>query len=303
MTDARRALLGFLIDHAALFPPASMSMDEAVAEDRAARGGAYGWMLARFVCPASRMEELREAFGGWDRTPPLSVVLDGVGQTDEASWREALEADTDRIAAAVAAGAPLAAIEVRLPSPRPGSAALIAAQAVLRPLKTEVYLELLPGSGWRNDVPAAIGAAAAVGARVKLRCGGETAAAVPPVELVALALASCRDTGVVLKATAGLHHPVRHTDRETGITMHGFLNLLAAATLGAAHNLRPSEMERVLSQEDPEAFEVAAGELRVNGEHATAVEIAAARRHLFASYGSCSWREPVEDLRELGVLG
>lgn len=303
MTDARRALLGFLIDHAALFPPASMSMDEAVAEDRAARGGAYGWMLARFVCPASRMEELREAFGGWDRTPPLSVVLDGVGQTDEASWREALEADTDRIAAAVAAGAPLAAIEVRLPSPRPGSAALIAAQAVLRPLKTEVYLELLPGSGWRNDVPAAIGAAAAVGARVKLRCGGETAAAVPPVELVALALASCRDTGVVLKATAGLHHPVRHTDRETGITMHGFLNLLAAATLGAAHNLRPSAMERVLSQEDPEAFEVAAGELRVNGEHATAVEIAAARRHLFASYGSCSWREPVEDLRELGVLG
>ena len=35
---------------------------------------------------------------------------------------------------------------------------------------------------------------------------------------------------------------------------------------------------------------------------ATAVEIDAARRHLFASYGSCSWREPVEDLRGLGVL-
>ena len=302
MADARRALLGSLIDHAALFPPASMNMEEAVAEDREARAGAYGWMLARFVCPASRLAELREGFGGWAATPPLSVVLDGVGQTDEASWSEALEADANRIAAAASDGAPLAAVELRLPSPRPGSAALIAAQSVLRPLKAEVYLELLPGEGWRNDVPAAIGAASAVGARVKLRCGGETAAAVPPVELVALALASCRDTGVVMKATAGLHHPVRHTDDETGITMHGFLNLLAAAAFGAAHNLRPSGIERVLAEDDPKAFKVSAAELRVRGERATAVEIEAARRHLFASYGSCSWREPVEDLRGLGVL-
>ena len=302
MTDARRALLGSLIDHAALFPPASMTMDQAVAEDREARGGDYGWMLARFVCPASRLAELRDGFGGWAATPRLSVVLDGVGQTDEASWSEALEADANQVAVAASEGAPLAAVELRLPSPRPGSAALIAAQTVLRPLKSEVYLELLPGDGWRNDVPAAIGAASAVGARVKLRCGGETAAAVPPVELLALALASCRDTGVVMKATAGLHHPVRHTDAESGITMHGFLNLLAAAAFGAAHNLRPSGIERVLAEEDAEAFELSAGELRVEGQRATAVEIDAARRHLFASYGSCSWREPVEDLRELGVL-
>ena len=300
--DARRALLGSLIDHAALFPPASMTMDQAVAEDREARGGDYGWMLARFVCPASRLAELRDGFGGWAATPRLSVVLDGVGQTDEASWSEALEADANQVAVAASEGAPLAAVELRLPSPRPGSAALIAAQTVLRPLKSEVYLELLPGDGWRNDVPAAIGAASAIGARVKLRCGGETAAAVPPVELLALALASCRDTGVVMKATAGLHHPVRHTDAESGITMHGFLNLLAAAAFGAAHNLRPSGIERVLAEEDAGAFELSAGELRVEGQRATAVEIDAARRHLFASYGSCSWREPVEDLRELGVL-
>jgi hypothetical protein len=302
VTDARRALLGALIDHAALFPPASMTIEDAVAEDRAARGGAYGWMLARFVCPASRLEELRDGFGGWPETPPLSVVLDGVGQTDEASWSEALELDAQRVAAAAEAGAPVEAVELRLPSPRPGSPALIAAQTVLRPLKVEAYLELLPGESWRNDVPAAIGAASAVGARVKVRCGGETAAAVPPVELLALALASCRDTGVVLKATAGLHHPVRHTDAATGITMHGFLNLLAAASFGAAHNLRPSGIARVLAEENPEAFQISAEALHVDGDRASADEIAAARRHLFVSYGSCSWREPVDDLKELGVL-
>jgi hypothetical protein len=302
VTEARRALFGSLIDHAALFPPASMTMKDAVAEDRAARGGEYGWMLARFVCPASRLDELREGFGGWPATPPLSVVLDGVGQTDEASWSEALEADTQAVASAAQSGAPIEAVELRLPSPRPGSAALIAAQTVLRPLKLEVYLELLPGEAWRNDIPAAIGSASAIGARVKVRCGGETAAAVPPVEMLALALASCRDTGVVLKATAGLHHPIRHTDEATGITMHGFLNLLAAAAFGAAHNLRPSGIERVLAAQDPAAFELTADELRVDGQRASADEIAAARRHLFISYGSCSWREPVDDLKELGVL-
>ncbi|MGH3101325.1 MAG: hypothetical protein ACRDPU_10060, partial [Thermoleophilia bacterium] len=86
------------------------------------------------------------------------------------------------------------------------------------------------------------------------------------------------------------------------ITMHGFLNLLAAAAFGGAHTLRPSGIERVLAEQDPGAFEVTADELRVDGQRASADEIAAARRHPFISYGSCSWREPVDDLKELGVL-
>ncbi|HZC13668.1 MAG TPA: hypothetical protein VE270_06580 [Thermoleophilaceae bacterium] len=302
MTDARRALLGALIDHAALFPPASMGMEQAVEEDRRARSDRYAWMLARFVCPASRLGELEQALGGWDGAPPLSVVLDGVHPSDEASWSEALEADAAEVAAAGGAGAPVAALELRLPSPRPGSSALLAAQTVLRPLRAEIYLELLPGERWPDTLPAAIGDLAAVGARAKLRCGGEGPDAFPPVALVALVLASCRDTGVVLKATAGLHHPIRHRDPATGFSMHGFLNLLAAASFAAAQNMRPGGLERVLAEEDPQAFEVGADALRVGRQRASAVEIAAARRHLFASYGSCSWREPVEDLQALGVL-
>jgi hypothetical protein len=299
--DARRVLLGALIDHAALFPPASMGMEEAVAEDRRARSDPHAWMLHRFVCPASRLGDLAEALGGWAGAPPLSVVLDGVGPGDEASWSEALRLAAGELADAARAGAPVAAVELRLPSPRPGSAALLAAQDSLRPLSAEIYVELLPGERWRETLPAVVGAARAVGARVKLRCG-ESAEAFPPVELVALVLAACRDSGAVLKATAGLHHPLRHTDPATGFTMHGFLNLLAAASFAAAHNLRPNGIERVLAEEDPGAFEVGSDGIRVGGEHASGLEIAAARRHLFASYGSCSWREPVEDLRGLGML-
>ena len=69
--DARRALLERLIDHAPLFPPASMEMSEALAVDRRAGAGDEAFMLARFVCPASRLAELG------DEQRALSVVLDG----------------------------------------------------------------------------------------------------------------------------------------------------------------------------------------------------------------------------------
>ncbi len=58
----------------------------------------------------------------------------------------------------------------------------------------------------------------------------------------------------------------------------------------------------MLAEEDPRAFEVTDEGLRVGELSASAAEVSAARTHLFVSYGSCSWREPVADLRELGVL-
>jgi hypothetical protein len=68
--DARAALLERLIDHAPLFPPASLALPEAVEEDRRARESPNAFMLGRFVCPASRVGELPDVGRG------VSVVLD-----------------------------------------------------------------------------------------------------------------------------------------------------------------------------------------------------------------------------------
>ena len=299
MDAAPAALFGRLIDHAALFPPARMEMDAALTEDRAARASEHAWMLDRFICPASRLEELRGASGGWEGAPALSVVLDGAGAASEQEWSAAVEADAALVAAAARDGARVEAIELRLPAPRPPSSDLIAARSALAPLGVEVYLELVAGERWRDSLPAAIGAAAAVGARVKLRCGGETAEAFPPVELVALVIAACRGAGVAFKATAGLHHPMRHVEPGTGFHMHGFLNLLAAASLPDAAS---ADLEEVLAEEDPSAFAVEPERLRAGAHSVGAEGIRRARSELFVGYGSCSWREPVEDLERLGML-
>ena len=83
--DARIALLSRLIDHAALFPPASLALEEALEEDRRARESDAAFMLGRFVCPASRLAELPDVGRG------ISVVLED-GSFERTERVEAVEA-------------------------------------------------------------------------------------------------------------------------------------------------------------------------------------------------------------------
>ena len=240
-------MLERLIDHAALFPPASMSLPDALDEDRRARRSFHSELLNRFVVPVARLAELPA------ERPPLSVVL---GSAEDARL--------------VAGAEGVEAVELVLDGPRPNSIDLVAAYGLLQPLGVETYFELVFDASWRDSLPAAIGAVAALGGRVKLRCGGEVT---PTVEQVALVIASCREARVPFKATAGLHHAVRQGGE------HGFLNILAAVTAPRG------EIAAVLGEED-----------------AAALEPDEAGRALFTSFGSCSWEEPVDDLERLGLL-
>jgi len=116
----------------------------------------------------------------------------------------------------------------------------------------------------------------------KLRCGGVR---VPSVDEVARFIRRCREQGLRFKATAGLHHALP-TNGE-----HGFLNLLAACVFG--------DEEELLSTRD---IALHAESFRANGRAADAKLCAQVRRELFASIGSCSFEEPVGELKALGIL-
>lgn len=140
----------------------------------------------------------------------------------------------------------------------------------------EVYVELPLGDGIEERV----GLLAARGYRAKVRCGGET---VPTVEELGRFLRACREARVPFKATAGLHHPLaRHGS-------HGFLNVLAAAVFADEGAL-------------DDHVELDERALRWDGREAGPEELERARREGLVAVGSCSFFEPVEELRELGIL-
>ncbi|MGH2971078.1 MAG: hypothetical protein ACRDNM_11120 [Gaiellaceae bacterium] len=119
----------------------------------------------------------------------------------------------------------------------------------------------------------------------KIRCGG---AAIPSVEEVAAFVRRCRDGAVLFKATAGLHHAY-----PTAAGGHGFLNVLAAAVFG--------DEDDALSASRG-SFALDAESFRWGDRAAAAEELARVRATLFHSIGSCSFFEPVGELRELGIL-
>ena len=69
LARSRQTLLANLIDYAGMFPPASLSLEEAVRKYEAYQRGPYAWMLGRFVVPLARAREVTHL--------PLSVLGDG----------------------------------------------------------------------------------------------------------------------------------------------------------------------------------------------------------------------------------
>jgi hypothetical protein len=123
---------------------------------------------------------------------------------------------------------------------------------------------------------------------VKLRTAGPSSANVAEFLCAAAALR------LPFKATAGLHHPFRSTQ-------HGFLNVLAGAAF-AWSGMDVATLIRLLDETDPLAFQFRDQELRWRDWRASTTELARARRDFVHSFGSCSFEEPVQDLRALGLL-
>lgn len=314
--DARSAFLSALIDDAALFPPAREPMDVAVRGHTENRAGPYGWMQGRFLCPASRLEELAAALPGDAPSWPVGVICDGPAVSDD--WVAALRADLRTSATVTERTAGRAwgeAFEVRLPDPDPdavreryrNAVAAVEDAGFDRPVTG--YLEV-PLGGTTADALAALGSARATARpaslaaplAAKVRCGGITVEAFPSVEQVASFVNACVKHRVEFKATAGLHHPYPRHDPETGARMHGFLGVLGGAALRAAGVVTAEQLPSVIAEEDPSVLALDADGLRWRDSLVEAKRLAEIRGTIVHGYGSCSFREPVEDLTELGVL-
>lgn len=268
------ALLAGLCDDAAVFPPGSLPLEQAVAAHVGHTTAAYGELVGSFVLEAAELGRLATLTAG---LPAGSFAL-------------SLTVPLPDVAAALSAAARtpavrLVALEVRIPEGTPAAEVVPRLTAGIGDRTVSVFVEV-PRDGRRDPLLAALGA---TGLMAKFRTGGVRADLYPDeAELAAAILAAVR-AGVPFKATAGLHHALRNTDPRAGFEQHGFLNVLAA-TGAAVDGARPAGIAEVLADRD--GARVAA---RVRALHVRT-------RAVFRSFGTCSIAEPATELARLGLL-
>jgi len=304
---AMRALLERLIDYAGLFAPAELPMHQAVKEYQALCEGPHAWIAGRFIVPTSRLGELTNCIPAGAKLP-ISAIVDA-GPDGRAWFGQAQE----RIAALAAARTQnqfvkIEAVEVAVPAPIAaretfdpaiGQFAMLGHNANLNDLP--IYVELPRTPRFEELLPTAMFALARSRLGAKVRCGGLVQEAFPSSAQIVAFLCAAHEYDVPFKATAGLHHPIRGIDAHSGLLMHGFVNLLAAVVF-VRQGAGAADLESILEERDPRAFRIEDEHFAWRDRSAGLSEIQAARAHAFASYGSCSFSEPIDDLVALGFL-
>ncbi len=272
-----------LVDDAGLFPPEALTMAAASTRHRRDKAAGHPVLTHRFLCMSEELPALLAAVGPEDRFRlGLITPLD-----TEAVYRAlARIADDPRIE--------LALVEGPLPDGPDPVAAARRAVSVLGALPEGVpgHVEV-PLTGDQPSVPAVFRVLAEGGRAAKVRCGGLRPELFPSCERLGAFVHACVTGGVPFKATAGLHHAVRHHDERTGFTHHGFLNLLLAVCRLVDGGTEDATVA-ALSSTDTTALVAEARQV--------SPATASTARNLFVSYGSCSTSEPIEDLRALGLL-
>jgi hypothetical protein len=267
-----------LFDDASLFPPASLTMVDAVAGHVRHQAAWYGAMSGPFVCSDTRLGQ-------------LSTVLTaaGVAELDLALVLPGGAGGLTAAADAVFADPRLRLRAVELPVGADSAADVVAA------------LDATPLQGASSflEIPVALVDASAIQVvadhrhLVKLRTGGVDADAFPDEATLARCLTVLADARQPFKCTAGLHHAVRHRAADTGFEHHGFLNVLLAIE-AALEGATQAGVAAVLADQD--AGRVARAIADMDDDRA------AEARSLFTSFGTCSTDEPVADLVTLGLV-
>lgn len=294
--SATRAVLSGLIDYAGLFPPAGLAMPEAVANFAAHQRRDDHWALGRFVVPANRLSEFEAAYGALSAEDllgtrwPLTVLLGADAGADMQRVVEFVERHPH-------GGPQVLSLEAKALSP----AAVPEIRSAVQE-RYELYLEL-PLTGDLAPLGAAVKSA---GARAKIRTGGIRAEEIPGPDAVLKFLEVCANLRLPFKATAGLHHPIRGVAPLTYVpgcdsaVMYGYLNVLAAAA--ACWHSRTREAREWLLADDRQVLRLDEGGLHWRTQQLSPVELAVTRREFMRSIGSCSFTEPLDEIRSLPAM-
>jgi hypothetical protein len=298
-----QALLAESIDYAGMFPPCNLALEPALRNQAQYIRSDDAWMLNTFVLPIVQFDSAKQLLPQFDPRHPLHVSALGPKSENATAFRDAL-----------------AEIEAAIRSLATHNVDLVSVNQLEMWLPQGADLSVLEEArSIIGDVPAFWEAPAERAQETitwlaelnsgmdeptfgfKLRTGGVTPDAFPTSAQIAQALVVPATHQVPIKFTAGLHHPLRQYREEVQTRMHGFLNVLGAAILAAEHKWNEKQTATMLGDENLKSFSFD-DEFFAWREWKIDLKRLNNRRKFVTSFGSCSFDEPRQDLRALGLL-
>lgn len=320
MWTSLKLLLSSIVDYAGLFPPAQLSLAEAVTEYNLAQASPHTWMLDRFVIPVDCLPELGKRLSIFSRKTSscqcwsVSVILSKnwageLKQIDQISEQiseffnkqkyeridEALFQFTDYIPDYIH----IRALEV---APLPPDE--IRQVCLHLPADVDVFFEI----PFNADLEPYLPVLQQTGTAAKLRTGGVTTNVFPDNRQLGQRILSLAAAQIPFKATAGLHHALRGNYRltyqpdSTSTTMQGFLNLAVLAAFADRQHINLTEAIAILEERSIAAFQFTDTEMHWHNHALSIADIEQSRHRFFRSFGSCSFQELINDLYHLELL-
>ena len=315
------AFMHKIIDYAGLFPPAKLPLNIAFDNYLIYKGTFYNEFLSRFICPAALLPELEriiKSYEGNCNEISLSVLARSSDKTDDfylnfkedlIYWSEFLKSFENSVLTET--------LELKIPdeiilegnSEKISDLIKYVSMEIRNALGHNVFIffECITGKNLKSNIKNVIKSISIHNISenncgFKLRTGGVTIDSFPESETIAYSIKECLDNSVPMKCTAGLHHPFRHFDKEIGVMMHGFINVFGAGIISMRHNISHYEIVKMLNDENPMNFKFYNDLFEWNGYKVDIDEIKEARNKLMISFGSCSFDDPVTDLKKLNLI-
>lgn len=306
MTESLRRLLQNPIDYAGLYPPAQLDMRAALEAYGKVLDSPDTWMVNRFVCPTSRMDEcfalLDEAESSdTGEKPWVDFAVVGTPLETGATAHDSLQKDMTALRPAFQHG-DVSTFEIKLPAGDEFQGCVGALKKNFNwfdERDVEVYVELDWGHGMSDAMAHVAGEIDGVG--FKARTGGVRPDQFPDTRTLSAFIAEIAGLEATFKFTAGLHQPLRNYDSSLSTYQHGFLNVMTASALAIIHNASTDLIEEVLMVQDEAKFVFTDKTVEVGSNVLTLKDIDEFWL-FFGGFGSCSYKEPIDGLRRLGWL-
>lgn len=309
-----------VIDYAGLYPPAELSLDKAIENYAKYRLEPENWMLSRFVISSSKLQELESFKDLFQSNPPFQFTVLGKKTNSTNEFKKDLDVVISQITAFESSvGKDLVSIEsleLKVPVLQDILFVLNIISDTINKYDTEValeiYLEFELSQKHNDDLKLILRHIKEYNFNnknkkikfvgYKVRTGGVEAKNFPSLDKLASIIFECNNFDVQLKATAGLHHPIRHYNNGVQTHMYGFINVIGACLLTSLHKLDFNTIYDILQDENPEDFKFSDQKFVWKNYEATKEQLEFARIKSFYSFGSCSFDEPLTDLQTLGLL-